>query len=217
MALTQTVIDRLVENERSSIRRAQTLYTRIAANGATSDGAGFRPLMYPDRRDAATFIFFEVAADYEHFCTGAFEIEVRKRFKVEPKRAMAIMGSSDRGLSGVMGWGAPRTVQGRARNLFGMTGFFANLESHIGQNTYLTLTQAHKVRNRVAHRGLTASKDFREVLPQLQVPAQSRQGLSVGRLLMDYPTAASVDDRWFHRFLRAYLLVVDEFHHQVKV
>jgi site-specific recombinase XerD len=45
----------------------------------------------------------EVAAQYENFCCEALKIEVRKRFSVEPKRAVNIVGSSDKGLSGVMG------------------------------------------------------------------------------------------------------------------
>ena len=193
------------------------MFARIALKGGFNDGSGYSPLMNPDRRDAATFIFFEVAAQYENFWREAFKIEVRKAFSVEPKRAVNIMGSSDKGLSGMMGWGAPNIIQSRARNLFGKSGFFGRFESILGKPTYDTLIHAHKVRNRIAHGSPTAISDYNRILPQLHVPAGSRKGLSVGRLLMDYPASSAVGSRWFNRFLSAYREVVDKYDARVLI
>ena len=212
MALTRNVIDRLVVGFRTDVVRAETLYGRIALSGATRNGTGaFSPLLQPDKRDAAQFIFFEVAAQFEHFCSEAFLIEVRHEFGVQPQRAMHVMGSSDRGLSGVMGWGAPKMLQGRARNLYGKRGFFARLETRLGQTHYQRLGYAHKIRNRIAHSGGNASKDFNAILGNLGVPVGSRKGLSVGRLLMDYPNGTNANDRWFFRLTGAYRTLVDDF------
>jgi len=217
MALSRSVKDRLVSESKDSVSRGRVLYSRIALNGGYRNGAAFSPLGHPDRRDVAAFIFFEVAAHYEYFCCEALKIEVRKRFLVEPKRAIMIMGSSDKGLSGVMGWASPGTIQTRAQNLLGMTGFFGRLEALVGKSTYDTLTHAHKVRNRIAHSGPKSITDYNKILGQLAVPAGSRKGLSPGRLLMDYPSTANVGDRWFDRFLNAYLAVIDGFDHHVSV
>lgn len=171
--------------------------------------------MNPDRRDVAAFIFFEVSAQYETFCCEALKIEVRKKFSVGPKLAVNIMGSSDKGLSGVMGWAAPKIVQKRAQNLFGKLGFFGRFEVILGKTTYDILAHAHKVRNRIAHGGPKASSDYNKILAQLGVPERARNGLSVGRLLMDYPNGSAVGDRWFNRFLAAYVKVVDEYEKHV--
>lgn len=212
MALKQSVKDRLVTQARDSITRAGDLYLRIVLNGGSSNGGGgYSPLMNPDRRDIAAFIFFEVAAQYENFCCEALKIEVRKKFSVEPKRAVNIMGSSDKGLSGVMGWASPSVVQNRAQNLFGKTGFFGRFEAILGKSTYDTLSHAHKVRNRIAHAGPKAISDYNKILAQLGVPTGARSGLSVGRLLMDYPNTTPVGDRWFNRFLAAYLKVINDY------
>jgi len=211
VALAWSVINGLVTGFHNDLARARSLYETIALNGARRNGDGYSPLRQPDRRDAAQFIFFEIAAQFEHFCLEAFQIEVRYHFKVQPQRARHLMGSADRGLAGVMGWGAPKQLQSRARNLYGKNGFFARLETHLGEQTYLKLVNAHKIRNRVAHNGGNAVKDFNAILAQLQVPQPSRKGLSVGRLLMDYPTAAPQTDRWFFRLIAAYKALADTF------
>jgi hypothetical protein len=41
------------------------------------------------------------------------------------------------------------------------------------------------VRNRIAHNGGKAVEDYTNILGNFAVPAASRQGLSVGRLLID--------------------------------
>ena len=212
MALTQQSIDRLVSRIQNDLDRAESLYVRIALAGATTNDDGTHSaLRQPDRRDAAQFIFFEAAAQFETFCNEAFKVEVRYEFEVQPQRAKFIMGNIDRGLVGVMGWASPRVLRSRARALFGKRGFFARMDTRLGDPTYLRLTHAHKVRNRIAHAGGNASKDFNAILNDLGVPPASRRGLSVGRLLMDYPATAVADDRWFYRFIGAYRAMSEDY------
>lgn len=85
MALTRATKDRLVRATNDAFTRADALYSRIALNGGYHNATNYAPLMNPDRRDAATFIFFEVAAQYESFCSKAFEIEVRKSIRLDRK------------------------------------------------------------------------------------------------------------------------------------
>ena len=111
MALTQGTIDSLVKMFKKDLERARSLYTRIALAGATNTGNNsYSALRQPDRRDAAQFIFFEVAAKFETFCNEAFKIEVRYEFGVQPQRADFIMGNIDRGVARVMGWASPKML-----------------------------------------------------------------------------------------------------------
>lgn len=215
MALKNSVKQKLVYGFKKDLTRAHTIYTRIALNGAHFNGDGYRNLMNHDRRDIAQYVFFEVAAQYESFCCEAFKIEVRHRFNVEPKRAIHLMGSSDKGLVGVMGWASPSVIQSRAQCLHGKNGFFGRFEAIITKPTYDLLAHAHKVRNRIAHNGGKAVKDYNNILQQLAVPSRSRKGLHVGRLLMDYPDSSPNGSRWFDKFLKAYETVVDEFNNYV--
>lgn len=217
MALTRKIKDDLVASTKKSISRAVDLYARIALRGGSKNGEAYSPLMNPDRRDVAAFIFFEAAAQYESFCCEALKIEVRKTFRVQPKRAVNIMGSSDKGLTGIMGWGAPNTLQARAQNLFGKSGFFGRFQEIIGKSAYDMLAHAHRVRNRIAHNSPKATSEYNKILGQLGVPAKSRKGLSVGRLLMDYPDTSGIGDRWFDRFLSTYEKVVEEYDKHVAV
>ena len=217
MALTQQTIDRLVSRFQNDLERAATLYGRVALAGATYNGDGtYSALRQPDRRDAAQFIFFEAAAQFETFCHEGFKTEVRYEFEVQPKRADFVMGNIDRGLVGVMGWGAPRVLRSRARALFGQRGFFARLDARLGNTNYIRLTQAHKVRNRIAHTEGKASKDFKAILDDLEVPAASRSGLSVGRLLMDYPATVPAEGRWFYRFISCYRTMSEKYHNYMQ-
>ena len=217
MALTQQSIDRLISGFQNDLERAETLYARIALAGATNNVDGSHSaLRQPDRRDAAQFIFFEAAAQFETFCNEAFKIEVRYEFSVQPQRADFVMGNIDRGLVGTMGWASPKMLRSRAQALFGKKGFFARMDQRVGETAYLRLTQAHKVRNRVAHTGGKASKEFRKILDDLEVPRASRKGLSVGRLLMDYPATVQADDRWFYRFINAYRSLSEVYHEYMR-
>ena len=63
--------------------RARDLYRRIVTHGYSRVGAKAPArLSNPDRRDAAQFIFFEVAAQFEHFARTMFQAEVRSLFAV---------------------------------------------------------------------------------------------------------------------------------------
>jgi len=194
----------IVENFDNTRQRAVSLYTTIVVNGYSRNGAQTTRLNNPDRRDSAQFIFFELAAAFEDFALNAFQIEVRRQLSVNPQRAIYVMGSVDNGLRGVMGWASPTMLQARARNLFGKIDFFGRLQENITPATFDILTRAHKVRNRIAHNGGKAVEEYTKILGTLGVPQASRQGLSVGRLLVDYPTGSAVTDRWFHRFAGAY-------------
>jgi hypothetical protein len=72
MSLQREIKDRLVAQSKESVTRACDLYSRIALNGGFNNGAGYSPLMNPDRRDIAAFIFFEVAAQYSVKLNFAF-------------------------------------------------------------------------------------------------------------------------------------------------
>ena len=136
----------------SDAQRAIELYERIALHGHTRITGGIATkLNVPDRRDAAQFIFFEVAAKFEDFAKTMFRVEVRSRLKVTNAQAEFVMGDLDTGLGTKQGWGSPTHLMSRGRNLFGATSFFGSLESNIGSAIYTTLVDAHKVRNRIAH------------------------------------------------------------------
>ena len=212
MPVSPNVKQRLITSFTNELARARDLHNLLVLHGHTSVAGGDpTPLMQPDRRDATQFIYFEVAARFEHFALEAFRLEVRVRLDISPSRAAHVMGNADRGLGGVMGWASPQMLMGRARNLFGRNGFFGRLTTALDNNTYQRLGFAHRVRNRIAHNGQNARDQFNQILGQLQVPAGSRQGLSVGRLLLDYPAAVADNDRWFYRFLGAYEQFKDRF------
>jgi hypothetical protein len=218
MALTNAVKNRLITRFQGQLARGRQMYDTVVRNGMRRNvGADPTNLMNHDKRDAAQFIFFEVAAQFEDFACEAFKMEVRHRLEVSPSRAEYIMGSADRGLEGVMGWGAPKQIRERAMHLFGQNGFFARLIDHLGQADYDRLIQAHIVRNRIAHSGGKARKTFVGILGQLQVPEPQRQGLSVGRLLTEYPPGAGVNDRWFYRFLVSYENCLNAFNAQLVI
>ncbi|MDQ2987045.1 MAG: hypothetical protein M3R13_10070, partial [Armatimonadota bacterium] len=143
-------------------------------------------------------------------------IEVRKVYAVQPGRGKYILGSADRGLVGFMGWASPKMLSERGENLFGRVGFFARLEHWIGSTTYQRLGYAHKIRNRIAHGGQNASKEYSSILAAMMVPKKARQGVSVGRLLQDYPTSAAQNDRWFYRLMMAYETTIREFDRKVR-
>lgn len=216
MPVPVSVKRKLVDDTLEAIARARVLYDRVALHGASVNGGATAPLSNPDRREMATFIFFEVAAKYEDFCAQALLIEVRSVYGVQPGRGKFILGSSDKGLTGFMGWASPKMISDRAEHLFGRTGFFARLEYWIGATDYQRLSFAHKIRNRIAHSGPNARKDYSGILHQLTVPVAARKGLSVGRLLQDYPAAAAQNDRWFYRLLAAYEHTVREFDRRVR-
>lgn len=202
---SKKAVRQAVDRFEADLDRALALYDTLVKNGLTNSAPDTpKPLRQPDRRDAAQFIFFEIAAKYEAFMQDLFVIAIRKKYAVSPSRAEFIMGHPDRGLGGVLGWGSAETLQKRARNLFGKAGFLGQLKSTIGEPGFSRLGLAHTLRNRVAHDTGDARQKYRKALAQLGVPAKSRQGAGVGRVLTDYPVGAPAGDRWFHRFLKAY-------------
>lgn len=205
MALNKHAVANRCKRFEEDLDRALELFKILVEEGRTEPSAGaVRALRQPDRRDAVQFIFFEIAAKFEAFVQDLFAIEVRKTLSVSAARAPFVMGGSDRGLERVMGWGSPKQVRSRARNLFGAKGFFARFDTAIGKVQYDRLELAHTVRNRVAHE---TSDKYRKALATLNVPKKSRQGAGVGRVLLEYPHTAAKSDRWFHRFVAAYRIV----------
>jgi hypothetical protein len=212
-----TIKTDLVATIREQLQRARTLYDRIARNGMHLVGVNPRALRQTDKRDAAQFIFFEAAAQFEDFMFEAFKIESRHRLGISAVRVPYIIGSSDRGFTGIMGWAAPTVVRDRAENLYGRVGFFARLNTVLGAATYQRLGYAHLVRNRIAHQGGDARKKYRNILGTLGVPVGSRKGLGPGRLLLEYPAASPPNDKWFYRFLTCYDDVVTSFNATVVI
>ena len=114
------------------------------------------------------------------------------------------MGDLDSGLNNKLGWGSPQRLKERGHNLFGPNSFFGDLVNRVGNQTYKVLVSAHTVRNRIAHNGGTAQARFVKLLEGDGIPANVRQGMSVGRYLRDYPGGAARQDRNFFRYLAAY-------------
>ncbi len=112
MSISPRVKSRLVNGMRRDLERARSLHEILVLQGRTQYGGNQNPtpLRQPDKRDVTAFIFLEAAAKFEAFCGAAFMLEVRSRFDVTPKRAAFIMGSVDKGLTGVYGWGAPKIL-----------------------------------------------------------------------------------------------------------
>jgi hypothetical protein len=208
VALSKNAVPNRCKQFEADLKRALHLFEVLVHQGQTMpSGKAARALRQPDKRDAAQFIFFEIAAKFEALIQDLFLIEVRKKLSVSPSRAVFIMGHVDRGLTGVMGWGSVNQVRDRARNLFGKVGFFAHIDTWPGSTAYQRLQLAHTLRNRVAHDTPDARAKYRKALGSLNVPKKSRQGAGVGRVLLEYPLTATSTDRWFHRFLEAYRLV----------
>ncbi|MBS0633710.1 MAG: hypothetical protein JSS11_17510 [Verrucomicrobia bacterium] len=193
--------EEFVEN----INRARALYKKIVQAGFTGTSAATATrLGNPDTRDAAQFIFFEIAAKFENFAKSMFQAEVRSKLQVTANRSEFVMGDLDNGLNNKLGWGSPVRLKERGHNLFGPKSFFGAIVAKLGNVTYNALVSAHTVRNRIAHDGGAAQQKFVKLLEGAGIPPNIRQGMSVGRYLCDYPTGSALTDRNFHRFLAAY-------------
>ena len=189
----------------SNVNRARELYRKIVIHGYTGTAAASSVrLNNPDTRDAAQFIFFEIAAKFEDFAKVMFQAETRAKLQVTAARSIYVMGDPDNGLDSKMGWGSPQRLKERGHNLFGADSFFGSLQTNIGAVTYKTLVSAHVVRNRIAHAGGNAQAKFVKHLDGEGIAAAERQGMSVGRYLRDYPTGSVPTNRHFFRFLAAY-------------
>lgn len=190
---------------KSTVDRARGLYEKIVLHGYTGPlVTNCAKLRNPDSRDAAQFIFFEVAAKFEDFAKAMFQVEVRSQFKVTVKQSPYLMGDPDQGLNNKLGWGSPQKLKERGHNLLGSGSFFAQLHGNMGATAYNRLVAAHIVRNRIAHSGGRAQTRFIKHLSSEGITSAERQGMSVGRYLRDYPKAVNKRNRWFFRYLQAY-------------
>jgi len=200
-AVVQTEMAAFVAN----INRARDLYRKIVLHGYTGTSAATSTrLSHPNTRDVAQFIFFEIAAKFEDHAKFMFQVEVRSRLQITATRSVFVMGDLDSGLNNKLGWGCPQRLKDRGHNLFGAHSFFGDLVNNLGNQTYKTLVSAHTVRNRVAHNGGAAQTKFVKLLEGDGIQAAERQGMSIGRYLRDYPTAATATNRNFFLYLTAY-------------
>jgi hypothetical protein len=194
-----------VNDFKSNLNRARDLYKKIVLHGYTgASAAASERLTNPDGRDAAQFIFFEVAAKFEDFSKTMFQVEVRSRLRITVKQSRFVMGDPDQGLNNKLGWGSPQKLSERGENILGPTSFFATLRTKLGAATYDHLVVAHIVRNRIAHSGGQAQARFVKHLTAVGIPTAQRQGMSVGRYIRDYPSAASATTKYFFVYLQAY-------------
>jgi hypothetical protein len=203
--VTKAFVTSQVTAFKGNLDRARALYKKIVLHGysGTSAAASTR-LTNPDTRDAAQFIFFEVAAKFEDFAKTMFQVEVRSRLKITVKQSPYVMGDPDQGLNNKLGWGSPQKLKERGDNILGSSSFFAKLHTTLGAASYNHLVAAHMVRNRIAHSGGQAQTKFVKHLTAEGIPTAERQGMSVGRYIRDYPAAATATNRYFFVYLKAY-------------
>ncbi|MGC4015100.1 MAG: hypothetical protein QM755_11380 [Luteolibacter sp.] len=194
----------ILKEMHDALERNRKLREKLHQHGSWNDIGTTRPLANSDKRDLTVFIFFETAAVFETFSQEAFLLAVRKKFGVQPKLAKNIAGNIDRGLQGIMGWAAPPMIVDRAKAVFGKTHFLAKIKDTLPQYHYDWLSHAHRVRNRIAHPSDGAKQQLNRLHTALGVPQTARKGAGPGRILSEYPSAVADDDRWFHRFLKAY-------------
>lgn len=203
--ITKAAVTREVTSFVSNIQRARDLYSKIVWHGYTGTSAATATkLANPDTRDAAQFIFFEIAAKFEDFAKFMFQVEVRAKLQITAARSAYVMGDLDNGLNNKLGWGSPPRLKERGHNLFGENSFFGNLVNELGHPTYKALVSAHTVRNRIAHDGGSAQTKFIKLLEGDGIAAAERQGMSIGRYIRDYPAGATRSDRNFFVYLSAY-------------
>jgi hypothetical protein len=201
-----SVKHRSVDTFLRDMSRAIELYKQFTRSVVKQNpDSSTSPLMQHDRRDIAAFIFLEAAARFEAFSYECFKFTVRKHFRVNSTRAEFIMGSSERGTANMHGWASPERLAERGKNLFGNERFFGCFKVRVGPTVRERLRQAHIIRNRIAHSGSSAGKQYLNLLQTLQVPQKHRHGLSAGRLLMDYPTGATPANRLFFTYIQAYM------------
>lgn len=203
--VTKNFVQSQVDAFQVNLDRARDLYRKIVLHGYTgTSAAASTKLKNPDSRDAAQFIFFEVAAKFEDFAKIMFQVEVRSLLMITVKQSPFVMGDPDQGLSNKLGWGSPERLKERGRNILGPDSFFANLHPNLGADVYNKLVTAHMVRNRIAHSGGQAQKKFVNHLIADGIPTAERQGMSVGRYIRDYPAAVGAADKYFFVYLQAY-------------
>lgn len=203
--VTKAFVANHVTSFKANLDRARDLYKKIVVHGYTgSSSSAVSKLSSPDTRDAAQFIFFEVAAKFEGFAKTMFESEVRSKLKTTAKQTQFVMGDPDGGLNNKLGWGSPQKLRERGENLLGSKSFFASIHTTLGSGTYNRLVAAHLVRNRIAHSGGQAQAKFVKNLAAEGIAAAQRQGMSVGRYIRDYPAGSTSATNHFVLYLKAY-------------
>jgi hypothetical protein len=208
--ITKAFVNNATTRFRTTIDRGGDLYRKIVVHGYSRPPAGGPAvrLNNPDTRDAAQFIFFEVAAQFEDYAKRMFQAEVRSMLAVTVAQSSYVMGDIDRGVEGKMGWGSPKMLKERGRNLLGDESFFGGLDVTLG-GAYNDLVVAHLVRNRIAHSGGTAQSAFVKHLKGLGIAPAQRMGMGVGRFLRDYPDGTGPLHRNFFAYLNAYTAFAD--------
>ncbi len=191
----------------AAISRAEQMFDRIVKNGYSVKKAGEdpKPLSQPDRRDIAEFLLFEVAAKFEQFSKRALVLEVQKTLKVNRSRAEHMVGSAEDGIPVTMGgWAHVTRMRKRATGILGKTSVYARIEEHLSSQESQRLRMAVLVRNRIAHG--KGNAQFVKMLKNspVKLSARQRQGISPGKLLVEYPSSAASDDKWFFRLLGSY-------------
>jgi hypothetical protein len=206
--MLQRLLHREVGYFQYQISRARTLFDCVVVNGASTKTGSARALRQPDRRDLAQFLFFEVAASWEHFARECFLLAVRNHYNASAQKIEFIVGHPDSGLKRVFGWAIPKQLMDRATNLIGINSEIARLNRvPMGQRICERLNWAHAIRNNIAHDGTSSA--YRDILRQMNVPAAERKGVGSGRLLLEYPAPVTIGDRWFDRLLWAYEAVAN--------
>lgn len=189
--------------------RTRELHAMLVVNGSSRydprDHAVLLPAPLPlrnvDRRDLTAFLFLEAAAKFEGFCFQAFAAEVRAWYKVTGARTDFVMGSPDNGTLRTMGWSDPQRLEERGSNLFPAYRFFGAFRQNITPAIFDRLGQAKKIRNRIAHDPAIAHEAITKLAQNLNVPSN---GMTMGRLLSDYPLGVPPDQRYFFLFLGAF-------------
>lgn len=203
--ITKAFVNNATAAFTTNIARATDLYRKVVLHGYTRHGATAPArLQSPDTRDAAQFIFFEVAAQFEDYAKKMFQAEVRSKLKVTVDQCEFIMGDADRGLDTKLGWGSPTLLRARGQNLLGKASFFATVHTQLGTAVFNDLVAAHTVRNRIAHSGGQAQTKFVKYVTGLGIPPAQRMGMSCGRFLRDYPAGATPANKYFFVYLNAY-------------
>ena len=96
-AQLQQRMNRLVDSFLSDIDRARQLFTTLVVEGGVDDPSGdFRYFDQPTRRDITQFLFFEVAASWEHLAKELFFVAVEYFYDTSPQKAEFIAGRSRR-------------------------------------------------------------------------------------------------------------------------
>ena len=195
---------RYIIDLRKAIDRARYLARVLVTLGRYEKANGTYHIPATDERDLVAFIFLEVSAKFESFAYLAFQYDVCRWYRITSTRSEFVIGSAESGTQRVFGWAIPERLSVRGKNLLSKKSMFANLKESIGEVLYDTLTIAHELRNRIAHDPAIARTPINKIAVKLGVPPAERKGLSVGRLLREYPVGSLFDDSYFEIFLEAY-------------